>query len=461
MFSYMEQEQGFYHRAIRLTLPIMLQNIITSTLTMADTFMVGLLGTAQMAALTLANIPIFVLQLFLFGVQSGASILISQYWGKHDHSAIRQVLGVSLWLSFGVTSCFSLLMFFFPQEFLSLFGNDPQVIALAAGYGELVGFSFLLNGFTLMYVGAYRSMGKPQLGMYMLGASMLVNLFFNWVFIYGNLGAPALGVRGAAVATLLARGLELVILILHITFSKGFPLKWKELLFPQKSYVKKFVKHGTPVVLNETCWGLGTAMFPSIIGHMAGSREILAAYAIATNIERLVMVMGFGIASSSGILVGNAMGAGMSREKVLNMGLCLSTLGFLSGLFSGLVLLLLSVTLMPLWVAPTFQLDAVSSDIAQMMLVFLSLFMSFRTLNTVAVVGVFRGGGDTKRSMQVDLIPLWVLAIPLSFLAGSVLKLSIFWVMLAIQTETVVKGIVAIYFLRKASWMHDLTQSQQ
>lgn len=458
MFAYMKQGPNFYRQVLLLTVPIVLQNIITSTLAMADSFMVGLLGEVQMAALTLANIPVFVIQLFLFGVQSGASILISQYWGKQDYGAIARVLGFSITLSMAVTGLFAVVMFLFPVEFLGLFGNDPQVVLLAASYGKWIGFAFFLNGISLMYVGAFRSMGNPKLGMYLLGISMVVNLGLNWVFIYGNLGATALGVQGAAVGTFFARALEFVLMLCHAMWNKSFRLRIKEML-PTQEMMKKFWTFSAPVVLNETAWGLGTAVYPSVMGHMDGSTEILAAMAIATNIERVVMVAGFGIAGSTAILVGNAIGTGESEEKVISKGYALGVLGGIVGFLSGFILLGVTFTILPWWVTPTFHLSPQATEIAQIMMVMLALCMAQRTFNNVVVVGIFRGGGDPKKSMIIDLAPLWFFAIPFSVMVGLVWKLHVFWVTVAMASETIVKYFMAVYYLRKNDWVKNVTES--
>lgn len=460
LFHFMKQGPQFYRQVATLTIPIVLQNVITSTLTMADAFMVGLLGEEQMAALTLANIPVFVLQLFLFGVQSGGTILMSQYWGKQDLDAIQRVMGLSMILCFLATGSFAFVMFQFPLEFLSLFGNDPEVIALAASYGKLIGFAFVFNGFSLMYVAAYRSMGQTKLGMYLLGVSMILNLFLNWVFIFGKLGAPTLGVQGAAVATFMARTVEFTLMILHAFTSKTMKCQLKILLSPGKEIIGKFKKHGSMVIFNETAWGLGTSVYPSVMGHMEGSTEILAAMSIATNMERILMVAGFGMAASTSILIGNAIGAGTPREKVFDMANCLATVGTIIGTISGIILLIVAYTLLPYVLAPIFLLSPEATEIAQLMLAMLALFMGLRTFNNICVVGIFRGGGDTKKSMIVDLSSLWLFAIPLSILVGLVWKLSIFWVTFAMAMETALKFLVGLYFLKKRDWIRNVTESE-
>ena len=197
MFGYMKREPGFYRNVLALATPIVLQNLVTSTLAMADTFMVGLLGEGPMAGVTLANIPFYALQMFFFGVQSGSAVLISQYWGKKDCRAINRILGLS-WLVVGVVSVlFSAFLITDPVRFMGLFGNDPATVDVAARYGRIVCVSYVLNGLTLVYMGAHRSMENPRLGLYMLSASMLTNTFLNWVLIFGELGAPKMGVCGA------------------------------------------------------------------------------------------------------------------------------------------------------------------------------------------------------------------------------------------------------------------------
>ena len=457
MFSYMNRGPDFYRQVAALATPIVLQNLITSTLSMADTFMVGLLGELPMAAVTLANIPLFVLQLFIFGVQSGASILISQYWGKQDMASINRVMGVAAWTVLLMSSVFAAVMLLWPIEFLSLFGNEPEVIRVAAQYGGLAALSYVFNAFTMVYVAVYRSMEQPQLGMYILAASMTVNTFLNWVFIFGNLGAPALGVRGAAVATLTARILEVVIVAVHITRSRTFHLRPDLLLRPGGDMIRRFLRYGGLVVCNETLWSLGTSMFTTIMGHMEGSTEILAAYTIAGNVEKICMVASFGISATAAVIIGREIGAGHS-DRVYGVGLALNTLAVLCGLGLGILLLLFVLFVAPAWVFPLFKLSARSQSIATTIIVVMALYMPLKDFNAVNIVGVLRGGGDVKAATIIDLIPLWACAIPYAALCGLVLKTSVFWVYLAFPLEQVVKCFVGIWRLRSGKWVRDLTQ---
>ncbi|MCF2662389.1 MATE family efflux transporter [Pseudoflavonifractor phocaeensis] len=457
MFSYMRRGPGFYRQVLVLAAPIVLQNLITSTLAMADTFMVGMLGELPMAAVTLANIPLFVVQLFIFGVQSGSTVLASQYWGKQDLDAINRVMGVAMWLVFLVSAAFAAVLLVRPVEFLSLFGNQREVIELAARYGRIAGLSYVFDALVMMYVAAYRSMERPQLGMYILVASMVVNTFLNWVLIFGKLGAPALGVEGAALATLTARVLELVIMVVHMACSRFFRVRLGLLLRPGADMVRRFLRYGGMVVCNETMWGLGTSMFPTIMGHMAGSTEILAAYTIAGNVEKICMVVAFGIGATASIIIGREIGAGR-QDQLYGTGLALDTLAVLGGTVLGVLLLLFVTFVAPEWVFPLFKLSPGAESVATMMITTMALYMPLKDFNSVNIVGVLRGGGDVKASTMIDIGPLWLCAIPYAAFCGLVLRTPVFWVYMAFPLEQVVKCFIGVWRLRSGRWVRDLTR---
>ena len=458
MFTYMKQKPGFYKQVFFLAAPIVLQNLITSALGMADTFMVGMLGEVPMAAVTLANIPLFVVQLFIFGVQSGSSVLNSQYWGRQELESINRVLGVALWVVVLVSSLFAAVLLVCPVEFLSLFGNEPEVIELAAQYGSIAGLSYVCSAFTMMYVAAYRSMERPQLGMYILVASMTLNTFLNWVFIFGKLGAPALGVRGAALATLIARMMEVVIGVVHMARSRFFRVRLRLLLRPGMDMFRRFLRYGSLVVFNETTWGLGSSIFPTIMGHMAGSTEILAAYTVAGNIDKICMVVSFGLGSTAAIIIGREVGAGRPQQ-VRQTGAVMCTLALMCGTGIGLLLFLFARLIAPAWVFPLFKMSARSASIAVMMMTVQAAVRPLRDFNGVAITGVLRGGGDVRMATIIDTAPQWLIAIPAAVLLGSVLKLDILWVYLSMTLENIVKFVLGLRRIRSDNWIRDLTRA--
>ena len=456
MFKIFKREPGFYGRLLRLALPLLLQNLISNSMGLLDTFMVGTLGEGPLAGVTLANIPVFVIQLLMFGIQSGSSVLISQHWGKGDKDTINRVMGIGMYAAGGITLLFALVMCFLPAQFMALFGNDPEVIAVAVRYARIVGWSYFFDSFVQVYIGAHRAMGRPNRGMYILIISIVCNTFLNWVLIFGKLGLPRLEVEGAALATLIARIISFTVMAVWAVRDKAFRIDPALVLHPGGAAVKKFVRYATPVVCNETFWGFGTSLFPTIMGHMDGSKEILAAYAIAGNITNLCTVGIFAIAGTAAIVIGQEIGSG-HRERAYDLGALLNTLAFLFGLVAGgLFLVLLHVFIAPV-LYPLFKLSAGAGEICTLMLTVTFCMIPLRSFDSTNIVGVLRGGGDVRMATLIDLTPLWVVAIPLAALSGLVFKLGILWVYLAMSSENIIKCTFGVIRFRSKKWIHDVT----
>ena len=458
MFKLFRREKGFYGKLLALALPILLQNLITNSLGLVDTFMVGTMGEAPLAGVTLANIPVFVVQLMMFGIQSGSSVLISQYRGKGDMGAINRVMGIGMYAAGAIGLVFALIMGFLPTQFMSLFGNDQQVIATAARYARIVGWSYFFDSFVQVYIGVHRAMGNPNRGLAILGVSMASNTFLNWVFIFGNLGAPRLEVEGAALATLLARVLSCSIAVAWAALDRRFKLDPALLFRPGGEMVRRFARFSTPVMCNETFWGLGTSLFPTIMGHMEGSKEILAAYAIAGNITNLCTVGVFAISGTAAILIGQEIGSGHT-DRVYSLGALLNALAFLFGLEAGVLFLGVLHFLVAPFLYPLFGLSPAAQEICTMMLTIMFCMMPLRSYECTSIVGVLRGGGDVRMATLIDLTPLWAVALPLAVLSGLVFKLGIFWVYLSMMSENAVKAVLSTRRFISGKWINDVTVS--
>ena len=460
MLKLFRREPGFYGRLLALALPILFQNLITNSLGLVDTFMVGTMGQGPLAGVTLANIPVFVVQLMMFGIQSGSSVLISQYRGKGDLQSINRVMGIGMYAAGAIGLAFALVMGFLPEQFMGLFGNDPAVVATAARYARIVGWSYFFDSFVQVYIGVHRAMGDPNRGLIILGVSMASNTFLNWVFIFGNLGAPQLAERGAALATLLARVLSCSIAVVWAVRDKKFKLNPALLFHPGGEMVRRFARFATPVMCNETFWGLGTSLFPTIMGHMEGSEDILAAYAIAGNITNLCTVGVFAISGTAAILIGQEIGSGRT-DRVYSLGALLNALAFLFGLGAGLLFLgLLHWFVVPV-LYPLFGLSSAAGDICTMMLTVVFTMMPLRSFECTNIVGVLRGGGDVRMATLIDLTPLWAVALPLAVLSGLVFQLGILWVYLSMMSENVVKTVLGTKRFLSGRWINDVTLSAQ
>lgn len=459
MLSSLRQEPGFYRRLWKLTLPIVLQNLITTSLGFADTFMVGLLGNAEMAAVTAANVPIFITQCMIFGFQSGMAVLVSQYWGKSDTDNISRCTGVALYAVTAVSTLVALTTFFFPTQVLRLITPNEDLVALGTSYIQIVGFSYIFNGISSIYAGVQRSTEYPAFGTILFAVSMCVNTFLNYVLIFGRLGAPAMGVTGAAVATLTSRVVEFIIAVVFALVNKRLPLHWGCLFRPNRGIFRSFIKYSTPVICNETMWSLGTSMLTVIMGHMANSQDMLAAYSLVGNVDKLSTVVCFGVAASAAVIVGKEIGMGRSKERVYSVGWTLLLASMLIGAGVMAVLLILLPTFFRPVLYPLFKLTPGATEAATCMAVYYALFLPMRAFDITNITGVLRAGGDAKVASVIDLSPLWLGSIPLMALTGLVFQAPIPVVCLAMQVENICKCPLGLIRFRSRRWINDVTRS--
>ena len=319
MLKYLKRGPGFYGYLWRLTGPIALQNLITFSLGLIDTLMVSWLGNTQMAAVTTANVPVFLLISIVFGVQSGLGILVSQYWGKKDMESISRAIGVAAMLGTGITLVLALVLFLWPVQIMDLLSNKHELSVLGAPYLKLIGFSYVFNMLSSIYVSAMRSAENPGFGMKLFGVSTLLNTGMNYLLIFGKCGLPALGIQGAAIATLLSRVAEFLICLVCALRSRILPLDLAAFFRPGWEMLRRFVKYSTPVILNETAWGLGNSLLTVILGYTDNSVEMLAANAVMGNLNRLFLVVCFGLGAATAVMIGKAIGQGQSHREVMDL----------------------------------------------------------------------------------------------------------------------------------------------
>lgn len=457
MFATLRRPPSFYKRLIQLALPITLQNIITFSVGLVDTFMVSQLGNREMAAVTTANVPVFLLTSIIFGFQSGLSILVGQYWGKGDTKSISRALGVAAMIGGGFNLLLALVLFAFPVQIMDLLSNRHDLSLLGAPYLQIIGFSYVFNLLACVYSGAQRSVENPAFGMKLFTVSSAVNIGLNYLLIFGHGGFPALGVAGAAIATLLARMTEFVICTVCALRSRRIPLDRKLFLRPGLDMGKRFLRYSTPVVLSETAWGLGVSMVTVILGYTENSVEMLAANAVMGNVNRLSLVACFGLAAATAVLVGKAIGEGQSRREILSLSRTLMWFNILAGaVLAILCLLLMPVFFLPA-VFPRFKLFGESARIAAALAVTGFAGIPFHAGATSAITGILRAGGDVACSTLLDLAPLWGVCLPVTALIALVLKAGCWPIALCIQLENVVKLPLCLLRVQNGKWINDVT----
>ena len=459
MFRALRREEGFYKNLAALTAPVVLQNLITTSLGFADIFMVGLLGNAEMAAVTAANVPVFIIQVVMFGFQSGMAVLVSQYWGRGDTENINRCLGVGLYAATGFAALMALITFLFPVQVLRLITPNEELVQLAVNYIRLVGFSYIFNSVSSIYAGIHRSTEFPAFGMILFGISMCVNTFLNFVLIFGHFGAPAMGVTGAAAATLTSRIVEFAVAVGYAVFSKRLPLQLGCILRPGKDILRRFIRYSTPVVCNEAMWSLGTSMLTVIMGHMSNSQDMLAAYALIGNIDKLATVVCFGLAASAAVIVGKEIGQGHDRERVYSVSWTLLLCSMLvGGIVTALELILLPTFFQPV-LFRLFQLTPGAAEAAVYLTVIYAVFMPMRAFDITNITGVLRAGGDARAAALIDIGPLWLAAIPLMALTGLALDAPMWLVCVAMQAENICKCPLGLIRFHSKRWINDVTRA--
>ena len=457
MFKALKRDRAFYGYLLRLTGPIALQNLITFSLGLIDTLMVSQLGNNEMAAVTAANVPVFLLISIVFGVQSGVGILISQYWGKKDLTSISRAIGVAAGLGVALALVIALALFLWPVQIMDLMSNKHHLSLLGAPYLRVIGFSYVFNMLSSIYVSAQRSVENASFGMKLFGMSTVLNTGMNYLLIFGKCGFPMLGVEGAAIATLLSRVAEFAVCLFCALRSRVIPLDLKALLRPGWEMLRRFVKYASPVMANELFWGLGNSLLTVILGHMAISVEFLAANAVMGNLNRLFLVVCFGLGAATAVMIGKAIGEGQSHDELMDLSRTLCWVTILVGAALAVIALALVPLLFQPVVFPLFKLYDLSAHLATTLAVTGFACIPFHAYSISAVTGILRAGGDVFWSTALDLGPQWLVALPLTALLALVLDADPWFVSLAIQAESFIKCPICLWRIRSRKWIHDVT----
>ena len=457
MLQALKRDKAFYRYLVSLTAPIALQNLITFSLGLIDTLMVSRLGNDEMAAVTAANVPVFLLISIVFGVQSGVGILISQYWGKKDLTSISRVIGVAAFLGVSLALIVAVVLFAWPVAIMDLLSNKHHLSLLGAPYLRLIGFSYVFNMLSSIYVSAQRSVENAGFGMKLFGMSTVMNTGLNYLLIFGKCGFPALGVEGAALATLLSRVAEFIICLICALRSKLIPLDLRALLRPGWEMLRRFVKYASPVLLNELLWGLGNSLLTVILGHTTVSVEFLAANGVMGNLNRLFLVVCFGLGAATAVMIGKAIGEGQSHDELMALARTLSWVTILVGMVLAVIALALVPLLFQPVIFPLFELYDLSAHLATTLAVTGFACIPLHAYSISAVTGILRAGGDVLWSTVLDLAPQWVLALPLTAVLALVLDADPWFVSLAIQAESFLKCPICLWRIRSRKWIHDVT----
>jgi len=404
------EKRQFYKTLFKLAVPVTIQNTITSSLNLVDTIMIGQLGATEVAAVGLANRLFFIFIIIAFAVSSGTAIFTAPYWGKKDVVQIGKVMGIALIFNGVIAILFTIAALIDPGRVMAVFTTDTQVIHQGSTYLAITVFSFLPTAITMLYSFVLRSTQNVMIPMYASTSALVLNTILNYCLIFGHFGFPVLGVKGAAIATLIARLLEMAFIV-SVTYLKDLPaVRWHDLYSLPKGLIKTFSITTAPILANEFIWVIGTTTYFVVFGRM-GTAEI-AAVNIIKPIEEISFSFFFGLASAASVMIGNQIGAG-NEDIAHDYAKRFSIIGPVGAVIVGCL-----IALNAHHVIHVFHVPKEVLDFAMNMILILSVVLWIRIFNIINLIGVFRGGGDTRYSLYMEVLSVWVVGVPLAFMGG-------------------------------------------
>ena len=423
-----------------------------------DVFMVGKenvalgLGTAAVAGLGFANQVFMIFIVSLFGLNSGGGILAAQYYGKKDYKNLKKCLGITITVGLLFSFLFFLMGLFIPEKIIGIFTSDPKVLKLGANYFRIIALIYPLIGLGYSFNMQLRAIGKNQYSLYSTIIGLCINLVGNYLFINGNLGFPAMGVVGAAIATVIARIVSVFYLI-YIIYKNKLPMagNFQELFKLSWSFIAKALKISLPVFGHEIMWVTGVSMYVIIYGRIG--TEATAAIQVVKSISNLVFTLVFGLSSGTAAIIGQEIGAG-NEENAYKYGVELLKISLVIGTAVALFVYAICPVVLILM-----KVDSAIYPLARQIVFSEGILIIIKTTGTLFIVGVLRAGGDTLWTMFADLIPLWTFAIPLTYIAGLKFGLPIALVYLCSGSDELLKMPFCIQRLKSRKWINNLVKT--
>ena len=454
-----KKDPAFYKKVFILALPIAMQSLITISVNMLDTIMVGTLGDDALSATSLANSFISIYQIFCMGLGMGASVLVSRYWGmkkvaenKEDAGrALKQTIAMMLRITLVLAALFALVTAVAPEMLMHMYNDESEIVRLGVIYFRYSVVTYFFLGVSLVCTIVLRSVGQVKLPLLVSIGAFFVNLGANYAFIFGKLGAPKMGIAGAALGTLIARVFEAVMICGYlVVIDTKIAFRLRDMLMETRSLLGEYIRISIPVLISDAILAIGNNSVAMVIGHLGGA--FVAANAITSVTQQLSTVVIQGVCQAGAIVTGMTLGEG-DKEKTMEQGYLFFGLGLLLGTVSAAFIMIASGPI----IASYENVSDEAREIAHQLMAAISLIIIFQGTNSIMTKGVLRGGGDTKILMITDNVFLWVLAIPLGILAGFVFKWSAFAIYVCLKSDQIIKTIWAFLRLRSGKWIKKIT----
>lgn len=452
--SRMLHDKTFYRTFAILTLSLALQNLLTYSVNLTDNIMLGRFSQDALSGASLCNQLQFFLQMLVQGVGEGVVVLGARYWGKKDLKPIPDIIGAGLRFGVSIAAVLFVLALLFPTQIIRLMTNDPVIMEQAVQYLQIICFTYVIFALTNMLTASLRSIGIVKIGYIISASTLCINICLNYVLIYGHFGAPALGVRGAAIATLVSRTVELLIVIWFLKFREHtLRLNWRKLLFIDTSYIKDYIHVSLPMLVTQTMWGASSIIQTAILGNMENAAMVVPANSISVLVFQILSVVGYGAASAAAIMTGRTLGEG-HKERIDQTAFTFQIMFCVIGVFTGLIILLSR--------GPVLQIyNTLSPEAAELTRQFITV-LAITSVGTcyqmAADCGILRAGGDTKFAMWNNIVFVWLICLPCAALSAFVFHFSPVVVFFCLKMEQLGKCPVIFLRVRSKKWIKQITR---
>lgn len=442
-----ERKRSLRKEIVRLALPIALQQFMTALVGACDAIMLGKLSQDAMSAVSLATQVTFVFNLFMFAFMAGENMFVAQYYGKGDYTGISQVFSLVTKICGCIAVVFLAGTLFFPEQLMRILTNEETLIVLGSEYLRVIGISYVFSGIAQIFLAIMKNCGAVNMSTLINGVMVILNITLNAVFIFGLSGFPKMGIKGAALATVLAT-------VVQFLWSVGYVLcRIRAVKFSLRSCEKKlfgrFWQKTVPLLINNLAWGIGFSMYSVIMGHLG--TDAVAANGIANISKNLVVCFCLGLGNAGSIIVGNRLGADRLQEAK-EVGETLTKTAIIAGIVSCLVLIALSP-----FITKMVDLTPIARGYLQKMLLISSYYIAGKSVNCMTIGGIFAAGGDSKFGMLCDSVTLWCIIVPLGCICAFILKLPVMVVYFVLNLDEIIKLPVVYKHYKKYKWIKNLT----
>lgn len=456
--SILTKDRSFYKTLLVIALPVALQQLISLAVVMLDNVMVGSLGDVSLSAVSQANQVTVFFTFFVRGISGGAALLISQYWGKKDMSRIKQIFSMTFITTVALAGTVTVFVFLFPSLVVKFFSNNADILTEATEYIKIACFSYILFAVSDTFIAMLRCVEIVKITFVISIISFFTNLSGNYILIFGKFGLPAMGVRGAALATVIARGIELIIvMIFFFKIQKKISVRPKDLFFAEKIMWKDFFKYGIPVIIGDVQWGLVGVVKAVIIGRLG--LEMMAAVSITDVVMQLGLIFANGLAAGACVIIGKTVGVN-DFKKTREYSRSIEIIFAVVGIFMGLLVFFARSFPVSLYT----EISDETRALAMQLLAIGAISLMGTSYHMACFTGINRGAGDSRFVFKVDMVCGWLVVVPLSTLTaiGYLNEWAPFFtlplVFLCTRIDQCFKWIIALIRLRGNKWIKNVTR---